>query len=1234
MQRQKHISGGPAAPSAGLHFFHEHLYLTIKTGVVFFCSWLLWISSALNAQHPISFRHLSTANGLSYLGITDMCTDSKGNLWIGTGNGLNQFNGQITERYYATEYPQLQNSNIVHVACDRMDRIWVLTTNGNLTIVDEKRKFHRAGLYLNNEFLKTRWILDTKDGHFLLFTSAGHYQLKKDLPLLKMDSLTIQDFEFVPIEGFEPVREMGFRQVFRFDDQHYFFIRDTVIYSVNYETSSVENKWHVGPIIALTKMKDGALLAFDQKEKKLIRVEFQKGPAVIPLDGLVDQHGQVIQATFRYAEWISNDEIVLTTEKSGIYIYNPALHKIENYRHHFADPSSLGANVTSTIMVHPTGWVFITCAPTGLSYFDSYEVVHTQSVFVSREGSGYDGYIAAITTRDNEHYYIGTSDGFLKWNRITNDVQFLQYTTYGGAILPKPEEITSIVIDKQDYKWVTTITHGIFVIDENDRLLKHFWDPVKDVSSLKLERAYRLYVGPDQNIWACGRYGIIRMDPVTMKEERFERHGLAYFDSLAVGEIEFDLEGNIWAAIQGGGGVAKCQMDNGKIMRYRTRDGILPGGVFDIGIDNENNVYVGTRGGLNILFPDGRMKSLTQKDGLIMNRAEGLIKDDRGRVWIGNDIGLACYTPADSSLKTFDTRHGLSVYGFRVGSYFRMPNGEFMLGTPHGFQYFNPDDLFEKEVTFTTLINKVETSDIVSNISSTDTFRLSSGDRQITFHFNTIDFSPFVRTFYEYRLEGMDGGWTSAVDQHAVRYNALPSGTYTFKVRVSHDNKNWHPAENEVHITIAAPFYQKPWFILSSLILLGALAWQLIRDSKRKQAEQREQLETEAVIHYFASQINRHKQVNELLWDVAKNCISKLDLEECIIYLIDPARQVLVQTAAHGPKNPDSNTILQPIEIPLGKGITGSVALTGKPEIVNNTLKDQRYIVDDATRQSEIAIPIILLDEVIGVIDSEHSQKNFFTSRHLSVLTAIAVLTAAQIQRIRAEEDKQKAEIEVLKNKQKATESRLQSLRLQMNPHFLFNALNSIQQMILANEEMVATKYLSRFSKLLRSILVHSDKESITLREELDILKLYVELESVRFKEAFTYSIDCDEDIDTDEVKIPTLLIQPFVENAIWHGLMHKEGMRHLQIKFSDAGDHVLCVVEDNGIGRDKAREMKLATGQGKQHTSKGIAVSMERLQALQKNGGSPGTLQIIDLKDDNGLARGTRVEIKLPIQN
>ena len=173
-----------------------------------------------------------------------------------------------------------------------------------------------------------------------------------------------------------------------------------------------------------------------------------------------------------------------------------------------------------------------------------------------------------------------------------------------------------------------------------------------------------------------------------------------------------------------------------------------------------------------------------------------------------------------------------------------------------------------------------------------------------------------------------------------------------------------------------------------------------------------------------------------------------------------------------------------------------------------------------------------------------------------------------------------------------------------------------------------------KFSKLLRTILVHSDREFVTLKEELEILNLYIELESIRFKGSFSYHIECDEGIDTDEIRLPTLLIQPFVENAIWHGLMHKEGDRQLQVKFSECSDCLHCTIEDNGIGRERSNETKLATGQGKKHTSKGIQVSRERLEAMNSGGPCNGSLQIIDLKNENGKACGTRVEIIFPIQN
>lgn len=158
-----------------------------------------------------------------------------------------------------------------------------------------------------------------------------------------------------------------------------------------------------------------------------------------------------------------------------------------------------------------------------------------------------------------------------------------------------------------------------------------------------------------------------------------------------------------------------------------------------------------------------------------------------------------------------------------------------------------------------------------------------------------------------------------------------------------------------------------------------------------------EQTNINTIITYLAQSLNEAKSVDELLWDLSKNCISQLNFEDCIIYLIDDERKKLVQKAAYGPKNPEGTVIANPIEIPMGKGIVGSVAFNGIAEIIGDTTLDKRYIVDDKRRFSELAVPIKFHNQVLGVIDSEHTEKDFFNETHLHILTVIASFAGNRI---------------------------------------------------------------------------------------------------------------------------------------------------------------------------------------------------------------------------------------------
>lgn len=182
---------------------------------------------------------------------------------------------------------------------------------------------------------------------------------------------------------------------------------------------------------------------------------------------------------------------------------------------------------------------------------------------------------------------------------------------------------------------------------------------------------------------------------------------------------------------------------------------------------------------------------------------------------------------------------------------------------------------------------------------------------------------------------------------------------------------------------------------------------QTINEQLEKQVQLRK--ETDETINYFAASLFGKNELEEILWDVAKNCIARLGFVDCVIYLVDESEGVLIQKAAYGTKNPQDFVIDNPLKIPIGSGIVGAVAKSGVAEIVNDASIDPRYIVDDEVRSSELAVPLIHQKKVIGVIDSEHPEKNFFKQNHLDALTTIASICTSKISQAKADSEARKA---------------------------------------------------------------------------------------------------------------------------------------------------------------------------------------------------------------------------------
>jgi tetratricopeptide (TPR) repeat protein len=210
------------------------------------------------------------------------------------------------------------------------------------------------------------------------------------------------------------------------------------------------------------------------------------------------------------------------------------------------------------------------------------------------------------------------------------------------------------------------------------------------------------------------------------------------------------------------------------------------------------------------------------------------------------------------------------------------------------------------------------------------------------------------------------------------------------------------------------------------------------------------------------------------------------------------------------------------------------------------------------------------------------------------------------------------------------SETEMKALRSQMNPHFIFNALQSIQTFLLSHKSEEANLYLLKFSKLMRAVLENSQHSEVSLKDDMQALELYMQLESIRLTHPFTYQFHIDESVDTESDSIPPLILQPFVENAIWHGLQYKKEAGHINIFISKKNNALYATVEDNGVGRDMSKQVAQPMLLKKE--SLGMKLTEERLKVLNEVKKFNAHFTITDLFTKENKPAGTKIELSLPL--
>jgi tetratricopeptide (TPR) repeat protein len=391
----------------------------------------------------------------------------------------------------------------------------------------------------------------------------------------------------------------------------------------------------------------------------------------------------------------------------------------------------------------------------------------------------------------------------------------------------------------------------------------------------------------------------------------------------------------------------------------------------------------------------------------------------------------------------------------------------------------------------------------------------------------------------------------------------------------------------------------------------------------------------------FLKSTNGRKELIRVLLDIAKVYLAQKNYPEALPYAQEGL--ALAQTTGARQYKAIGLKMLSTIYEGMGMGKSAFVYLKQyislKDSLLNNQFKAKLFAYKSTVENEKKLAQIAWLNKEKLVsrqqlkIKQQQLQRASLLKEILIggslalVLLGIIVFRNLSLKR---RNEKLQSERTQAALRHKTAELEMQALRAQMNPHFIFNSLNSINRFILQNNKARASEYLTKFSRLVRLILQNSQAALIPLESELEALQLYLELEALRFDYHFDFQVHVGEDVDVSVLKVPPLVIQPFAENAIWHGLMHKEEKGHLDIELFQETGVLCCKITDDGVGRKKAAELKNRSGNT--HRSMGMRITTDRIALLQQQKPMNTSIQVNDLVLPDGRADGTEVIIKLPV--
>ena len=1166
-------------------------------------------------QSRFRFYTLGPGQGITAPFIWSICQDKNGFMWLGSSSGLNRYDGHTIKQYFndPRDSFSIPSNTVFWIYRDREGDMWFACgAKGVVRYNYEKDRFEK---FMPYEEMKKKTKLSApvwrigEDAKGSIYLACGGACFRYTKSLNKLENLTPLFKGEIDNYGVAMFIHKGNDSLWILTDNGIFLhdVNKNTILKIPFD----KEKYGYG----LAAMHDGEFI----NDSEILISMGRPGFVILNTYTLAFAHAPPPfdpGPAKKYSETggvlkDTKGRVWLVNSVYGLIEYNPATRKFysmknePSYPYPYAEQEGKGMNIYED----RDGNIWYGTSRQGVIWFQPrFDFIKIYQRNYAEKNSLPDNYVSSFLQVPGQ-MLIGTSKGLTSFDTTNNTFKTFPYSLDHAGNYPYFQVRT--LGRSGDNIYIST-GYGFSVLDYPKRSFKRFIHTGDSSAALPENNVWFVEETAPTEVIVSGGYTVSRLD----MQSGFNSKQLKADDPLhRFTDVNYVLrDGNkIWFE-SGQAELYEYDINSRSILRHSyTLDSAIK---MIIVIQKEGNkLILGLYNGF-IVYDLVSKKSTRYSLPTVSQEVMNVICYGKDKLWLTTQTDIIKYDLATKKAEAFDLSVLLPHANINRRAFYLDANANLWIGTTLGFcivdtkRFRAGNSISAPRIVDFSVFDKRKVFN--RTIEELDKISLNYDENFFSMDFSAFNYGQAAAIKYMYRLEGFDKDWQYS-EKNSASYTNVPPGTYTLLVKAQSAQGQVIDA-TPVTIKVNPPFWKTTWFfILGSLLLLGIVYW-FIRQLKWR----RQKKAVEKTIDYFANSVYGENSVDEICWDIARNCISEFDFEDCVVYLKDDQSGRMVQRAAFGAKNPKGHEIVNPLEIEEGRGIVGTVTQTGKPLLISDTSKDGRYIVDDMPRASELAVPILHDGKVIGVIDSENSRKNFFTFHHLKAITIIASISANKIAEAQAESYARDNEIKLLEINKLLAESQLMALRAQMNPHFVFNCLNSIQECIVTEKYGEASRYLNKFSKLFRMVLNNSGKNLVTLNEETEVLGLYLELEQMRFEKSFTYNMIVDEELEADDLLIPSMLLQPYVENALWHGLMHKQGERILLIEFRRVNEDIFkCIIDDNGIGRKKSYELKAQQSKTRQHESKGLKISKDRLDVLQRQG-YHATVEIID-KESGG---------------